>query len=350
MKELSFTIHDIIGFDLETADAEAIDFFSEELGAFRSETSFQMSGVHLHWSSRPFPFFNVRRGQYSVHKLLARWRYRVDWAGPHITIRVVGNKAALPMVHHMLSHPAMRFLAIERGFLMLHGAALSFAGRSLLITGPGGTGKTTVSSLLLGEGKPAWQFQSDDYAFLGPGPSSFSFPARSHLYRDILHWQPQIAGRLDIKERFQLEVFGALRKWSRDGITWPVRVDIRRLWPDRSTCAEADLAGIVLLSRGGSEVGLERVQAVDTVIQELIDMNFDEARSFITLIERAKIFSPEDEWLHDWRKKETKFLRDRSTDTPFYRLRLPAWDRYRSNPVTELEDVLLPIVESRASR
>lgn len=341
---MSFNVHNVVGMNLESSDAKALEFFSKELASFKVNGSLSGPSVNLSWKPTSLPIFSPADGLYATHKLFARWRFSVEWEGSEVFITSSGTKPALPMVHHMLVQPAMRYLASEAGYLMLHGASLAYEGRSILITGPGGTGKTTVTSLLMEEGRDGWQFQSDDYTVLGPGPETLAFPARSHLYRDLLRWVPRIGTMLTPSERLGLLVFGVLRRWSRDKITWPVRIEIDRFWPNRSILPVADLAGIVLLTRGGSELRLEQADGTEGIIRDLILMNFDEARHFVHLMKRVGGIRSKETWLSDWRSRETRFLESRTQDTPFFRLTMPQWTSLENAPGQRLEEMLLPVL------
>lgn len=69
----------------------------------------------------------------------------------------------------MILHWWMR----NQGLLLLHGAAVGFAGGGALIVGKGGSGKSTTSLLALRHGL---QFASDDYVAVEPGPGDNTWP------------------------------------------------------------------------------------------------------------------------------------------------------------------------------
>ena len=82
------------------------------------------------------------------HKLLARWGYRMQVSPERIELDVIGNRLSVPMVHHMLLHPSLRYLSARQGVLLLHAGAVSHLGKSLIFTGYGGAGKTTTTALV----------------------------------------------------------------------------------------------------------------------------------------------------------------------------------------------------------
>ncbi len=253
------------------------------------------------------------------HKFLARWRYRVEWQADRVVFWAWGNRWAIPMVHHMLVHHALRWQAAHQGWLMLHAAAVVREGRSLLLTGPGGAGKTTTSARLLATAR--WGFQADDYVFLDPTTArSRAYVTRSHLYLPLLRHVPQVGKRLRPRERWALRAFGYLRAWSRDALKWPVRVPISRLWPGVAIVPEAQIQALVVLTPGEAP-RLEQVDDPEALLPLLLEMNFYEARHFVHLLEKAQA-RPPGGWT-DWRAREAAALRRLLARVPVYRLYRP---------------------------
>jgi hypothetical protein len=241
-----------------------------------------------------------------------------------ISIRAHGNRLALPMVHHMMVHPALRYLSSERGLLLLHASAVSTGDLSLVLTGSGGAGKTTTSSLLLAHGQREWAPHADDYAFLAPGSQTLAYGSRCHLYRDLLRWLPSLGTRLTAWERIRLSAFGRLREISGERIKWPVRVPPERLWPGRNVRTRAALGAVVLLNRVDHE-GLQvcRTEAGAETVEALLAMNFSEARHFIELVENAPTPPENARWLSSWRSRERSLLEARLAESRVHRLDLP---------------------------
>ncbi len=345
MKALSFDFHGLAGLLVESDDPEVLSFFGREYAYHQGAPEQGAPLVRLRWSSaaerraaRPF--------RWHRHKLLARWRYRIELGEDGVLIEAAGNRLSVPMVHHMLVHPSLRFLVGRKGTVLLHGAALARKGRSLVLTGRGGAGKTTASSLLLAYGSPAWELHADDYVFVGPGPESHAYLTRAHLYRDLLRWVPAVAGRLSRRERLALEVFGRLRAWSHEGLKWPVRVGAERLWPGRAYQAQALLAGVLLLRRAQvPHPMLEPIGEADDPVGELLEMNFFEARHFIRLVGRAPTPAPSG-WLDAWRAREREALVQLQSRVPFLQLVLP--EKVASGP--EQGQALAELLEGFAER
>ncbi|MGA9532680.1 MAG: hypothetical protein WBR18_08205, partial [Anaerolineales bacterium] len=224
MIELDFRLDGGLGLQIATSDVRAADFFRAEYG-WASADRAQGGGpsVSLDWRRNLLPELDRAAGHYHQHKLLARWRYQIDLSGDRVQLSACGNQLALPMVHHMMVHPSLRWLASRRERILLHGSALVHNERSVIFTGPGGTGKTTTSSILLAGGSPEWQLHSDDYTFVTVDGQTEAYLTRAHLYRDLLGWVPGVAQRLSSTQRLQLEFFGRLRRWSGQRLKWPVR-------------------------------------------------------------------------------------------------------------------------------
>jgi len=323
-QELAFNFHDKIGLQIESSDPAALAFFLSEYGHHRGGITAGLPLVRLHWEREPRP----RKGQagfrFHSHKILARWRYRIRFQDQSVVIDAAGNRMAVPMVHHMLVHPSLRYLASMQDILLLHGAAVTHQGRSLIFTGHGGAGKTTTSALMLLHGGVSWSPHADDYVFLAPESQSFAYMTRSHLYRDLLRWAPQIRHVLRPGERLAVEILGRVRTWSGQRIKWPVRVGADRLWPEREVADQATLAGLLLLRRSDVPAPcVVEAHVGEEEIQGLLEMNFQEARHFIDLVQSEAGDAVPSTWLQDWRRREHALLKSRLAAAPVFWLEIP---------------------------
>lgn len=318
-----YNFHRLVGFELETESDYVTEFFDSEFAYHKSDPQGTGPQVCLHWEHSSLPSQLSGRSSFHMHKFLARWFYRIELADDKIQIAARGNQIALPMIHHMLVHPSLRYLCGFHGSLLLHGAGVVKNGRSLILTGAGGAGKTTTSSILLDEGGPSWGLHADDYVFLDHAGLSYGYLTRSHLYSGLLKWVENLDQRLTDRERFQLAVFGTIRRWSGDRIKWPLRLSPARMWPDRKYSPQARVAGILILDRGqGDQIELSELNPHQVPIESLLTMNFFEARHFIRLIKKSLPDLGED-WLMDWRARERTLLEQMTRTIPFYRLSLP---------------------------
>lgn len=320
-----YVFHGVVALEVESGDPRALAYFDAEYGwAAAGEEA--PPAVRLRWGGE------VPDGVPTRHKVLARWRYRLDPREDHLEIIAAGNRFALPMVHHMLVHPGLRLHASRRGVLLLHAAAVVHGGRSLLLTGPGGTGKTTTSSLLLAAG-PDWLPHADDYVFLVPGPRTLAYLTRSHLYHDLLDWVPELRARLTAGERLRVEFFGRLRKWSGRRIQWAVRLPPERMWPGRRPVLEAPLGALVVLARAEVDAPtLGPVEDLEPVLEALLDMNFYEARHFRRLVLGAAGQGAVPRWWTTWQDRERDLLRARLREARLLQLTLPVETRPEHAP------------------
>jgi hypothetical protein len=340
-----FRFHDIAAVEVRSDSPFARAFFEAEYGyhcvdKLPSELPHAFLDFRLD-SSLPEGFTRY------THKLLARWGYHLSINPGEINIRVYGNRAAVSMVHHMLVHPSLRWLAAGGGTLLLHAGAVVKSGKSLILTGKGGAGKTTMTSLILASAgrssqlplQDEWQIHADDYVFLGNGQSK-AYVTRSHLYRDLLKWVPEIDTRLTPWERIRLEFLGAVRKYSGERLKWAVRLDHRRLWPGKTIANTATPAAILQLEC--ADVPVPKLISVDDLrgaINELLEMNFGEAQHFLRLLQKTGTF--DEHWLTAWKYTERTLLAKLMVETPAYRLVLPF-----SQSSDEVKTTLLPIMES----
>jgi hypothetical protein len=322
MTQLSFEFHGRLRLHVESDDPLALDFFAAEYGLHAADTDADLPTVWLHFERSKGQALNLPGYTIHAHKFLARWAYRVKMTTRQIKIEAIGNRFSIAMIHHMLVHPSLRFLAAKQGVLMLHAGAVACNGRSILFSGRGGAGKTTTTSLLLAYGQLPWQVHADDYVFLADGPLSLGYWTRAHLYRDLLRWVPEVAERLCLNERLRLEVLGRVRAWSGERIKWPVRMALPRLWPGRILAAESFPAALVLLRRAAVDAPvLCPAESITAAVQELLEMNFYEARHYIHLLRKQGAL--DEVGLSDWRAAELALIERAVTQIPLRVLCLP---------------------------
>ena len=320
-----FLFHDLVGVEVLADHPEDAAFFRDE---YRDHAVARLPDdlrkVSIHYRRRsgfspPPPGFTPH-----THKFIARWSYRLALSEDRIAIEAAGNRSAVAMVHHMLLHPSLRYLASLEGALMLHAGSVACGGASLIFTGHGGAGKTTTTSVLLAADGAAWQPHADDYVFLRRGPQSLAYITRSHLYKDLLRWVPELETRLTPGERLRLAAFGSLRAWSNENIKLPVRLPFDRLWPGRETERQAVPAALVVLARGDAgRAGLRRLEGAELPLDALIEMNFGEARHFLRLVEKSSALEDFNGWHSGWRARERGLLSELLSEIPVYALQLP---------------------------
>ncbi len=346
---LKFNFHNYVAVEVFADRLEDAEFFSGEYGLHQVEVlpadlpRVLLSVQRWHALDSIPPGYTTH-----THKLVARWAYRLAVSNAAIEINVIANRLAIPMVHHMLLHPSLRYLAAQSGLLMLHAGAVASQGRSLILTGQGGAGKTTTTSLLLDAGGENWLPHADDYVFLRSGPKSLAYLTRSHLYLNLLDWVPGIRQRLTPSERRRLFFFGKLRAWSKDNVKWPVRLPIERLWPGRKAVLEATPVGLVLLNRtAASGLNLTALSPDDCLVDDLIGMNFREARHFLHLLVKSQSVANFQAWLASWQECERQLLQTRMAEIPIYLLELPrthdSATAYRRALTGKLMDLVLKV-------
>ncbi|MFQ5943722.1 MAG: hypothetical protein ACE5JF_09230 [Anaerolineales bacterium] len=333
----SFDMHGLAGFRLFTDDRQTADYFSAEYAFARDQLAGDVPIVELRWRISGLPRSPGPGYRLQIHKAAARWHYRIELLETGVLIEGVGNRAATPMVHHMLLHPALRWLASQRKILMLHAASVARSGNSLLISGAGGAGKTTTSSALLARGDSEWRLQGDDYVFIGTDGMSFAYGTRSHLYLDLVLRFPELSKRLTWIEQRRLRANWILRRLSGDRIKLPVRVEFSRIWPNRNLAISAQPAAMLLL-RASKSIRPQLVRASDyeAVIDELLDINFYEARHFINLVGEPG------NWLEVWMARERSMITELVQRVPAFELHLPRGS-------VDLEPALLELLEKEVA-
>jgi hypothetical protein len=323
--KLLINLHNLVGLSIETTSSAAYRFFSAEYAHhLTEELPVKIPKVVLRFKESKI--FSIPDGfVFHSHKVLARWAYKLVISESYFEINVIGNRKSISMIHHMLVHAAVRALASFENTLMLHAGAIVKDGKSFILTGQGGAGKTTTTSLLLANGKE-WLLHADDYVFLSPNhkPKSLAYLTRAHLYRDLLSWVPGLRLKLTVFERMRLNIFSLIRAWSDEQLKWPTRLDLKRLWPDNDFAFEASPAGLFILERAE----FERPQLIPLKFEEhllnsLITMNFNEARHFILLLCKSNALQDCDMWIMDWKLREKRLLNAFMNKSPLYKVCLP---------------------------
>jgi hypothetical protein len=318
---LSFNFHEIVRLEIQTSDPRVDQFFSREYHHHRDDEHKPYRAIlRLNLNDDTFTLSNPTSFS---HKVLARWKYTISINTDTIEIGAHANHVAIPMVHHMLVHPSIRYLCSQQGILMLHAGAVSLNGKSLLFTGKGGAGKTTTTALFLTSPNMKWDFQADDYVFVTPQPSSLAYITRQHLYVSFLRWVPVIKQYLKPGERVSIILFSLLRDWSNERIKWPVRVEPERVWPSISFAMQATPGALILLIRAAiDKPSLVMLNSMQYVLDDLIKMNFYEARHFLALLQKQKL--PQfDDFLQAWQKRETELLQQVMSKVAVYELNIP---------------------------
>ncbi len=110
----------------------------------------------------------------------------------------------------------------ERHFLLLHAATVAKADRAIILTGESGSGKSTMSAVLMSEG---WRFMGDEFALLDPETGMLHpFPRPVSLKNQSMDV---------LSERVRSDRFGPLMRDTPKG-------DLRHLIPDRASIAAMD--------------------------------------------------------------------------------------------------------------
>lgn len=342
MKPLIFNFYEIVRLEVFSDDKRVNEFYIGEYKKHLDRVGLPFHSV-VRLNLNPANIKKLRRVQ---HKILARWRYWVEIDENEVEINATGNYFAIPMIHHMLVHHSLRYLASINGVMMLHSGAVSREGKSVIFSGKGGTGKTTTTAILLSDIDAGWQVHADDYAFISAEPKSFAYMTRQHLYLPLLKWVPQLRHAMTVKERFALILLGKIRQWTRDGLKWPVRMDAERAWGKDRLCFEATPSGLVLLRRSKQSQATKILidNNVDDAVTELLEMNFSEAHHFIELV--SAINPDFDNILLRWKQRESELLRQFISKTPLYELYLPNQsDDFRKSS-NEVSSLVMSILDS----
>jgi putative flippase GtrA len=201
--------------------------------------------------------------------------------GDRVEVRASRLLAASPHVLYTnVVEPLLRWRFAERGYALVHAACIADGDRALLITARTDTGKTTTCLKALDGG--AYRFLADDLSLLCPDGRVLAYPKPMTISRHTLHAVQ--SARLNRRERLAL-VFQS-RLHSRSGrrfalllarahvpaatinaitqlLVPPPKYQVDRLIPDVRIAAEAKVAAMAIIQRGGA--GDERLSDADAL-------------------------------------------------------------------------------------
>jgi dolichol-phosphate mannosyltransferase len=186
--------------------------------------------------------------------------------------------------------PLLRWLFVERGYALVHGACVANGDDAYLITARTDTGKTTTILRLL-DHEPTWDFLSDDLTLLAPDGRVMMYPKPLTISKHTL--SSVRSASLSRRERFFLPLqsrlhsrsgrrFGLLLAKTRlpmattNAITQmivpPPKYPVTRLVPGAQVVCEAKLAGLVVIERGhDAEISMSPSEALNVLMANCED-------------------------------------------------------------------------------
>lgn len=321
MNPLIFNFHQLLRLEIWSDNGRVRRFYISEYRHHMAQgDQAHQATVKLFFNSKQHPvpqkFFRHQ------HKWLARWRHRISFQKNHIEILASGNVFAIPMIHHMLVHPSLRYLSAQFGVIMLHASAVVHHGKSLIFASRPGIGKTTINAILLSDKQSFWQPHADDYIFLTPQPQSLAYITRHHLYQPIIKWVPEITASLSSWQQFKIICFSLLRRLSHNRLKWPLRMETSHAWPHLEICDQAVPAGLVLLHNSQEkEATYQPIQSTDLVLDNLLTLNFSEAQHFTKLMSESHPSFVSS--AIRWQEQEKSMLKSFIQNVPLFEIWLP---------------------------
>lgn len=204
-----------------------------------------------------------------------------------------GLRLSPHVLHTNIVEPVLRWSFVERGYALVHAACIANQGEGFIITAKTDTGKTTTILKTL-DNLP-WSFLSDDLTLLAPDGRLMNYPKpltislhTAHAVRSpLLSWFER--GALVIQSRLHSRsgraigfalarpgIPAATLNAIVQGVIPPPKYHVDRLVPGVAMAAEARLAGLVVIQRGGNGfVALDPDEARDILLA-----NCDDAYGF----------------------------------------------------------------------
>lgn len=241
--------------------------------------------------------------------------------------------------------PLLRWMLVERGYALMHGATVAFGGAAVFVTARTDTGKTTTILQTLRNNLDRGTFLSDDMTIFRRDGLALSYPKPLTISQHTLH---AVGGApLTRKERTFLQVQSRLH--SRDGrrfgmmltnmglpgatlnaitqmLVPPPKFMVHRLIPGARYLHHARLAQLVVIERGeDGEEHLNEEQKLETVMA-----NAEDAYGFPPYPHLAHLLSRRNG--EDLHTAEREIVAEAILALPAIHLRSTQYDWYRRLP------------------
>jgi HprK-related kinase B len=153
---------------------------------------------------------------------------------------------------------------LERGYRLLHAAAVSRGGRGAVLTGGRDAGKTTAALHLVEAG---FRFLSSNRLLARPGPAgadALGYPKQPRVNPGTLLHHPRLVSLLEPKERQALSALPARELWQ---LKRQRDVDVDAVYAPGTVCLQSRLELLVLLSwtLDGAGFQVRRLEAEDAL-------------------------------------------------------------------------------------
>jgi len=215
---------------------------------------------------------------YKTRYKVARWTTEIGGLdGPHLKVRIDANGPARMVFPGETIYSLIRLRLAEKGLLLLHGPAVTHAGRALVLPARGGTGKTITA---LNFARRGWGFMGDDSSILAPGGvRSFVVPFNLRFTYDVarllgVRFSPAKRREIFLKKCLSIATLGTINLFS--------RIDAREVFGP-NIVDEAPLGAVYVLIQGPRAAISEPQPAAAIARSVLINTLFeaDELRAML---------------------------------------------------------------------
>lgn len=255
--ERAYNFHGLLRLSVRSFSPGAMSHFDAEYGDYRTDSG----GVpdlevivdqvgFAPWteghfdSQHPMPSGNGVITGHDWHKI-THWRYAIQGLNePCTRFYCSGGPLSIDFLHNRYVEQMIRYKLSPGGHTLVHGCSLSKGGRSVLLPGLSHVGKTSIALALVERG---WQFQSDDYTFLGADGQTFSYLSRLNISNHVTDRYPDTL-RIALRHRLSMACRRVIYEMSLKYCDLPEPLAIRDLVRNVVIDDVASLGQIILLS------------------------------------------------------------------------------------------------------
>lgn len=276
------------------APRRTLKFLRQEWPSFQRKSDLQRRpNILVEVQNRLSPTARLKWRKYSQysgsvvvierHKFFT-WHIQIELEESQIHVRCSLTPLSSYILHSALLEPLLVYHLAQCGFAPLHAACVELKGRSWIIAGDPGSGKTTLMLRYLSAGA---RYVTDEIVFLKDG-HAWAFPQPIRLYRSNLRALPNLERLLTPAKALEIRAKGLIWLASGGYVKIPSRIF------DLSNAADQpiEIGGIIHLVRDSYSGRIEETEDISITVERLVTTNRLQWTRFFRLLDSASPGKP----------------------------------------------------------